>query len=101
MVFRLSIADQQMMTLFFPLLQILTNIWLSEWSNDDPYDANGTFNRELADYRLGVYGGLGAFQGTSFTDLSPIWNLNVGAQSPEMHILNFQKLHPFSNICPV
>ena len=43
--------------------KIFTNIWLSDWSNDNPYDANGTYDRELADYRLGVYGGLGAAQG--------------------------------------
>ena len=45
--------------------QIFTNIWLSDWSNDNPYNANGTYDRELADYRLGVYGGLGAAQGTT------------------------------------
>ncbi len=53
------------------VFQILTNIWLSDWSNDDPYDENGVYDRGQADYRLGVYGGLGALQGTDPFVFSP------------------------------
>ena len=42
--------------------QIATNIWLSEWSNDQP-EPDGTQDIALRDLRLGVYGGLGAGQG--------------------------------------
>ncbi len=48
---------------FFMVAQIMTNIWLSEWSNDMP--VNGTYDPDRTDYRLGVYGGLGAGQSKS------------------------------------
>ena len=41
--------------------EVVTNIWLSAWS-DDPI-LNGTEGRAQTNLRLGVYGGLGAFQG--------------------------------------
>ena len=41
--------------------QVLTNIWLSTWSSEEPI--NGTSNLEETKYSLGVYGGLGAMQG--------------------------------------
>ncbi len=41
---------------FFIVFQILTNIWLSEWSED------GTYERAKTDFRLGIYGALGAGQ---------------------------------------
>ncbi|XP_066291275.1 multidrug resistance-associated protein 1-like isoform X11 [Branchiostoma lanceolatum] len=40
---------------------IYSNIWLSEWSNDQPI--NGTQDAGLRDLRLGVYGALGIAQG--------------------------------------
>ena len=43
--------------------QVLTNIWLSAWSDDQP--VNGTIPMDQTTYRLGVYGGLGAVQGNS------------------------------------
>lgn len=46
----------------FITAQVLTNIWLSTWSSDVP--VNGTADMDLTEYRLGVYGGLGAMQGT-------------------------------------
>ena len=42
--------------------QVGTNIWLSEWSNDQP-EPDGTQDTALRDLRLGVYGGLGGGQG--------------------------------------
>ena len=48
---------------FYVATQIATNIWLSEWSNDQP-EPDGTQDTGLRDLRLGVYGGLGAAQGT-------------------------------------
>ncbi len=41
--------------------QVFTNVWLSEWSNDQP--VNGSQDIGLRDLRLGVYGGLGGLQG--------------------------------------
>ena len=43
---------------------------------------NGAYDRELADYRLGVYGGLGAAQGTT-----PNNNIQIS-------ILNFPQIDP-------
>ncbi len=45
---------------FFVPSQILTNIWLSSWSNDPV--VNGTIDEGHALMRLGVYGVLGAAQ---------------------------------------
>ena len=45
------------------LHKVLTNIWLSEWSNDVPFDKNGTYLPDQVNTRLAVYGGLGVFQG--------------------------------------
>ena len=45
---------------FFIAAQCCTNIWLSEWSQDQP--VNGTQDTELTNLRLGVYGGLAAAQ---------------------------------------
>ncbi|CAH1274299.1 ABCC1 [Branchiostoma lanceolatum] len=42
---------------------IYSNIWLSEWSNDQPI--NGTQDAGLRDLRLGVYGALGIAQGVA------------------------------------
>ena len=49
--------------IFYVATQIGTNIWLSEWSNDQP-EPDGTQDTELRDLRLGVYGGLGGGQGS-------------------------------------
>ena len=46
----------------FIAFQILTNMWLSSWSEDDPPFTNGTYDRSQVDYRLGVYGALGTGQ---------------------------------------
>ena len=45
----------------FIVFQILTNMWLSSWSEDPPF-VNGTYDRSQVDFRLGVYGALGAGQ---------------------------------------
>ena len=42
--------------------QVGTNIWLSEWSNDQP-EPDGTQDTTLRNLRLGVYGGFGGGQG--------------------------------------
>ena len=49
--------------------QVGSNIWLSEWSNDQP-TVNGTQDLALRDLRLGVYGGLGAGQGKDKTNVA-------------------------------
>ena len=43
------------------IFQILTNIWLSAWTEDKPI--NGTYERSQALYRVSVYGYLGIGQG--------------------------------------
>ena len=45
---------------FFVPSQILTNVWLSSWSNDPV--VNGTIDEGHASMRLGVYGVFGAAQ---------------------------------------
>ncbi|KAI0232456.1 Multidrug resistance-associated protein 1 [Lamellibrachia satsuma] len=45
---------------FFVLSQILTNVWLSSWSNDPV--VNGTRDRGREYTRLGAYGGFGILQ---------------------------------------
>ncbi len=47
--------------LLFIVSQCMTQLWLSEWSRDQPI--NGTQNEELINVRLGVYGGLAILQG--------------------------------------
>lgn len=42
---------------------VASNIWLSEWAEDHKIVKNGTTNRSQTDYRLGIYGALGALQG--------------------------------------
>lgn len=42
-----------------------SNVWLAIWS-DDPLPVNGTYDSDLRDLRLGVYGGLGAAQGKAY-----------------------------------
>ncbi|XP_078692715.1 multidrug resistance-associated protein 1-like isoform X6 [Branchiostoma floridae x Branchiostoma belcheri] len=54
---------------------IYSNIWLSEWSNDQPI--NGTQDTAKRDLRLGVYGALGIAQG-AFAMLSS-FTLATGA----------------------
>ena len=41
--------------------QVVTNIWLSKWS-DDPVYENATEARKQINMRLGVYGAVGAVQ---------------------------------------
>jgi ABC-type multidrug transport system fused ATPase/permease subunit len=43
------------------LAQVLTSLWLSEWSNDS-LDSNKTNDKNLRDLRLGVYAGIGCFE---------------------------------------
>jgi ABC-type multidrug transport system fused ATPase/permease subunit len=38
--------------------QVLTSLWLSEWSNDS-LNPNKTNDKSLRDFRLGVYAGIG------------------------------------------
>ena len=45
----------------FIAAQVITNIWLSNWTNDPI--VNGTRDDGMVDYRLAVYGGLGVLQG--------------------------------------
>lgn len=42
---------------------IYSNIWLSDWSNDNVTVVNGTIDTEQRDMRLGVYGAIGFVQG--------------------------------------
>ena len=44
---------------------LLTNLWLGDWA-DDSKNASRVNSTEWRDYRLGVYGGLGALQGAQF-----------------------------------
>ena len=46
--------------LMFVLVQCATQLWLSEWSRDQP--VNGTADRDLTNLRVGVFGGLAAVQ---------------------------------------
>ncbi len=41
--------------------QVLTSLWLSEWSNDS-LDPNKTSDKNLRDLRLGVYAGIGCVE---------------------------------------
>ncbi len=41
--------------------QVLTSLWLSEWSNDS-LDPNKTNDKNLRDLRLGVYAGIGCLE---------------------------------------
>jgi len=43
------------------LAQVLTSLWLSEWSNDS-LNPNKTNDNNLRDLRLGVYAGIGCFE---------------------------------------
>lgn len=47
--------------MLFTGAQVMTNLWLSEWSDDQP--VNGTMDQDQVHMRLAVYGGLGALQG--------------------------------------
>ncbi|CAB3223730.1 unnamed protein product [Arctia plantaginis] len=40
-------------------LQIIANFWLVRWTNDKNMLVNGTVDKSLRDYYLGVYGGIG------------------------------------------
>ncbi len=44
----------------FIVAQVLTNIWLSAWTNDASSNSSSTLSDR--DLRLGVYGGLGLVQ---------------------------------------
>jgi hypothetical protein len=45
--------------------QVLTSLWLSEWSNDS-LDPNKTNDKNLRDLRLGVYAGIGCLESTIY-----------------------------------
>ncbi len=44
--------------------QVVTNLWLSVWTTDALDVVNGTLDQNKMHMRLGVYGALGAVQGT-------------------------------------
>ena len=48
--------------LLFTVTQVLTNLWLSSWSSDQP-SVNGTMDADLVKFRVGIYGALGIGQG--------------------------------------
>ncbi|XP_026315311.1 multidrug resistance-associated protein 1-like isoform X2 [Hyposmocoma kahamanoa] len=54
-------------------LQIGSNFWLVEWSNDDQMIVNGSVDTQRRDFYIGVYAGLGAAQviSTFFANLLP------------------------------
>lgn len=49
----------------FQGFSIGSNIWLSDWSNDNTIYVNGTQDAGKRDMYLGVYGALGIGQGKS------------------------------------
>ena len=50
---------------------VATNIWLSEWAEDNQIVKNGTPDTSQRDYRLGIYATLGALQGTVWGSCCP------------------------------
>ena len=48
--------------IIYVVAEIVTNIWLSEWSDDEP-EPDGTQDIAMRNLRLGVFGVLGAGQG--------------------------------------
>ncbi|XP_021375006.1 multidrug resistance-associated protein 1-like [Mizuhopecten yessoensis] len=50
--------------ILYNIASVYSNIWLSEWSNDEAATVNGTVDTAQRDLRLGVYGALGLVQGT-------------------------------------
>ncbi|XP_069125383.1 multidrug resistance-associated protein 1-like [Argopecten irradians] len=49
--------------ILYNITSVYSNIWLSEWSNDEATSVNGTIDTAQRDLRLGVYGALGVIQG--------------------------------------
>ena len=56
--------------ILYVVAQVLTNIWLSQWSTDPVI--NGTVDQAQVDLRLGVYGGLVGIQGWYIPDIYAI-----------------------------
>ncbi|XP_060071681.1 multidrug resistance-associated protein 1-like [Ylistrum balloti] len=52
-----------MFYIMYNITSVYSNIWLSEWSNDEAEAVNGTIDTAQRDLRLGVYGALGFIQG--------------------------------------
>ena len=71
--------------------QVLTGLWLSEWSNDS-LDSNKTKDTNLRDLRLGVYAGIGIFE-SIFSIIANI-SVSIGCikASEKLHNLMIQRV---------
>ncbi|XP_038063723.1 multidrug resistance-associated protein 1-like [Patiria miniata] len=72
----------------FNLASVLSNVWLSKWSNETPI--NGTQPAEVRDRYLGVYGALGVAQGIMLLLASFTLSFGVlrAARSLYQHLLS-------------